>query len=597
MAVANNRSLSTDGIITKHLFRKTMITMLFAELAGGVTAIIDGILAGGFLGESALAASGLGSPYYSVASIISGILMTGSTNLCTNAIGKGDREGLNGAFSLTLLLSVLLSGLLAVFGFAMSDQFATLFGAGGATKEVFAETSGYLRGLFVGAPGFIIYVVLIPMLQLDGDSVRPSIASFARIIADVIGDLLNIFVFHGGMFGMGLTSSISHYIALVIIASHFLKKGSLFRFSFGVIRIKMALHLLTDGLPRALCMLSRGILPIVLNMLLLRLVGDPGVTALSAMTNSSFIVGALGWGIGGAMLILGGMMYGEQDVGGFKDVWKNAQRSIVLYVTVLAAAVFLCAPLIARLFVPQDGPAYEMSRDCIRCYAVCLPFLAFNVTMANYLQVLSRKAEASIVNIAIEVLFTAAMAYILSSFLGALGVFIAFPAGQALLSLCLAIRLIVSKTPGRSGIEAHMLLPKNYGVPHEDCLERSIHTMEEVVESALRVEEFCVRRGVEPREAKRLALCVEEMAGNTVKHGFSDGKPHHLDMRVLVKDGSVILRLRDDCTKFDFRDQAECWQFNPEHPEKNIGIRLVLKEAKDIAYTNVMNTNNLIIKV
>lgn len=43
MTVANNRSLSTDGIITKHLFRKTMITMLFAELAGGVTAIIDGI--------------------------------------------------------------------------------------------------------------------------------------------------------------------------------------------------------------------------------------------------------------------------------------------------------------------------------------------------------------------------------------------------------------------------------------------------------------------------------------------------------------------------------------------------------------------------
>lgn len=86
MTVTNNRSLSTDGIITQHLFRKTMITMLFAELAGRVTAIIDGILAGGFLGESALAASGLGSLYYSVASIISGILMTGSTNLCTNAI-------------------------------------------------------------------------------------------------------------------------------------------------------------------------------------------------------------------------------------------------------------------------------------------------------------------------------------------------------------------------------------------------------------------------------------------------------------------------------------------------------------------------------
>ena len=399
------------------------------------------------------------------------------------------------------------------------------------------------------------------------------------------------------MFGMALASSMSHYVAFLIVASHFLKKGSLFRFSFRSIRVSMVSPLLRDGIPRAMCMLSRGLLPILLNMLLLRLVGDPGVTALSAMINTSFVIGALGWGIGGAVLILGGKMVGEQDISGLEAVMKTAVKDILVYVTALAAAVFLCAPLIAALFVPQGGPPLEMARAFIRCYAICLPFLAFNVSIANYLQVISRTLDANLVNIAIEVISTALMAYLLSAPLGASGVWIAYAVGQALLSLILVLRLLFAKDPERKGVEAHMLLPKDFGIPEADRIEGSLHTVEEVIGLSDRVIPFCMERGIGKKEANRLALCIEEMAGNVIKHGFTDGKPHHLDVRVLVKDGGLILRLRDDCEKFDLREKTQSWKLDPEHPEKNIGIHMVMRVAKDVSYTNTMNTNNLIITV
>lgn len=142
-----------------------------------------------------------------------------------------------------------------------------------------------------------------------------------------------------------------------------------------------------------------------------------------------------------------------------------------------------------------------------------------------------------------------------------------------------------------------MLLPKGFGIPKEDCIERSIGTFEEVIELSEQVIPFCMERGIDKKEANHLALCIEEMAGNVIEHGFADGKPHHLDVRVLVKDGAVVLRLRDDCVKFDLKEKAESWHFDPEHPEKNIGIRMVMRVAKDVAYTNAMNTNNLIITV
>ena len=238
-----------------------------------------------------------------------------------------------------------------------------------------------------------------------------------------------------------------------------------------------------------------------------------------------------------------------------------------------------------------------MAAAAIRCYAVCLPFLAFNVSSANYLQVVSKSLGANLVNIGIEVAFTAACAYLLSSFLGISGVWLAFPVGQALLCAAIVLYALLKNDPGRSGLYAHMLLPKDFGIPDEDGIEQSLHSVEEVVALSERVYSFCAEHGIDRRVTNHLALCIEEMAGNVIEHGFNDGKPHNLDVRVLIKDGAVILRLRDDCRRFDLREKVKKWTLDPQHPEKNIGIRMVMAMAKDIAYTNTMNTNNLIITI
>ena len=134
-------------------------------------------------------------------------------------------------------------------------------------------------------------------------------------------------------------------------------------------------------------------------------------------------------------------------------------------------------------------------------------------------------------------------------------------------------------------------------MPDSDRIERSIRSMDEVIALSKDVGGFCAAHGIGSKEANRLSLCIEEMAGNVIEHGFSDGKPHSLDVRVLVKDGQRVLRMRDDCALFDLQEKADHWAFDPEHPERNIGIRMVMHAAKDIAYTNTMNTNNLIVTI
>ena len=586
-----------DPYIMRKLFRDTMFTMLIAEVSNALAAIIDAILTGRFLGPTALAACGIGGPYFSIATIFSGILMVGCTALCTRAVGKGDTKETSRVFTLTVTLGVVLSVLLAVFGTIFAGAFATLFGARGASAALHETTQAYLRGLFPSAPAFILVMVLTPILQLDGDPVRPKIASLVIAVVDIAGDLLNIFVFHGGMFGIAMASTVSQFTGLVVLASHFLKKSSLFRFSLREVKISMAPILMRDGLPRAICMFCRALLPILMNALALKLVGDMAVTALSAQINSSFLVGALGWGIGGAMLIVGGMAAGEQDVFGLETVVRSALREILIGVVCLAAVVFAASPLLTVLFIARTEGAYQMGVHAIRCYAICLPFLAFNVSASNYFQATSRPAGAYLINIGIEVACTAAMAYLLTPRFGIMGLWAAYPAGQALLTVLILLRAVLGRDKNRSGFASFLMLRPDFGVSEEDCIDCSVRSIDDVVSLSRDVVSFCEAHDIDTRQTNHLALCIEEMAGNVIEHGFNDGMPHHLDGRVLIKNGEIVLRLRDDCRQFDLREKAESWSLDPEHPEENIGIRLVIRMAKDIAYTNTMKTNNLIITI
>ena len=588
---------SREQYITRKLFQNTMLTMLVAELSNAVAAVIDGVVTGAFLGPTSLAAYGIGGPYFSIASILSGILMVGSTMLCTRAAGKGDTEETTRVFSLTMVLGVVFSVLLGLSGTLFPGAYATLFGARGASASLHSVTSDYLRGVFIGAPGFILMIVLTPILQLDGDSLRPKVACLCSAAADIIGDLLVVFVFHGGMFEIGLASSISHYLGFLIVLTHFLKKSNMFRFSLKGVKPGMAPVIMRDGLPRAVCMLSRALLPIYLNGLALKLAGDMGAAAYSAMISTTFAVAALGWGIGGAVFIMCGMSFSEQDTKAILIETETAGRDILFGVIPLAAVVFLASPLIARLFIPDAGEAYPMAVTAIRCYAVSLPFLAFNVSSANFCQAIERPIGSYCINICIEFACTALMALLLTGPFGINGMFYAFPAGAALLSAGIALCAVCRRDQSREGAAAYLMLPKDFGVPEEDCIERSIHSVDEVVTLSVDVVDFCVAHGISAKDANRLALCIEEMAGNVIEHGFADGKPHHLDVRVLIKDGETILRMRDDCVLFNLREQAERWSFDPEHPERNIGIRMVMHAAKDLAYTNTMKTNNLIIKI
>lgn len=129
----------------------------------------------------------------------------------------------------------------------------------------------------------------------------------------------------------------------------------------------------------------------------------------------------------------------------------------------------------------------------------------------------------------------------------------------------------------------------------EADLRLNIHDPDEAVSASRQVNAVCLEHGVNTRQAYLIALTAEELAMNSLKHGFDDHKRHHLELRLIISKKSLILRLRDDGRIFDLTKRYK--MINPDDPTHNIGLRIIFASADEVRYNSSMNLNNVFIRI
>ena len=83
------------------------------------------------------------------------------------------------------------------------------------------------------------------------------------------------------------------------------------------------------------------------------------------------------------------------------------------------------------------------------------------------------------------------------------------------------------------------------------------------------------------------------MAGNAIRHGFEKTKDGYVEIKLILKNGKRMIRLKDNGVPFDPVKWLK--QNHPEDPEANIGIRMIVGLAHEINYVPAMGINNLIV--
>ena len=589
--------MKNNGQIISKLFRNSVISIIAAAIATMVGIVIDGIVIGRFLGEDSMAAYGLVTPVINLATAFSGVLATGAQVVCAQRLGSGNANKARRAFSMCMVITVVVAALMMACFFFFRGDICVLLGARGKSAHLLPLASDYLLGMLPSFPCVLLLFEFNSLMRLDGDPNRVIVAVVAMTLLDVAGDLVNALLIHGGMLGMGITTSISYFTALVIMLLHFTKKDIIFKFSFKGLRIKDLVEILATGSSSAVGSASSMLRNTVLNQIMVAsLLSSTAVASLSVVNTVFNFTSSTMLGVAMTTAMIAGLILGEQDRSAAKALVKVSLKTTLVVGGILTVLLLVAADLIAGVFGSSDGAKMvELASRGLRFYALSIVFYGINVAFINYTQGMRRMVISNIICFLDNFIFIVTPALLLFKVIDTDAVWLAFIIGESTTLICIIVMAAVKKRGFPFRMSDFVFLKEPFGVDEENLFETTITEKDEVIPVSEAVSEFCLKKGAPEKTATMTALFIEELSNNIIEFGFADGKNHSIDIRVMKFENGWTIRFRDNCKLFDPTDWIKLHE--SDDPTSNIGIRMVCGMAKKVDYLSTMELNNLTIKL
>ena len=583
-----------DDEILSALFFRLLPVQVGLVAMESINAIIDGVVAARFIDPAAVGVIGL---YYTVLRIleaIGGLLLCGTAVLCGRYLGAGNLERTRGVCSLSVSVAFLSGALLTILSFAAPRGVAILLGA---DANLAGDLAGYVKGYGAGILPQLLGQQFAAFLQLERQDRRGRLGILAMILCNAWFDLLFVIEWKMGAFGLALATSVSNWVYFVITAGYYLTNRAQLKPDMKLIDWRELPKIARIGFPSALlvgCLAARSL---ALNRLLLTYAGEDGLSALSAFNMICSLILAVAIGTGATVRMLSSVFIGEENREGLKALMRIVFTKVIAFVLVLTLAVVLLAPLLAGIFFPdRASTVFRLTRQLIVIYGCFIPLMLACIVYSSYAQAAGHHLYDNLVSLSDGFFGVVIPAALLAPRFGALGVWTAFAISLLITaSITLAYILIRSKKwPGSA--DEWLLLKPEFG--RSEHLVMTLHNMDEVMKSSGQVEGFCLAHDLPLKISMHSGLCIEEIGGNIVQHGFrADKRAHSIEVRIVLRENGVILVIKDDCIPFNPKEWYEITKPDAEDPLANIGIRMVLGLAEEVDYQNLLGLNVLTIRL
>ena len=589
-----------DDSQTSRLFFRLLPVQAMIMAMGSLNSIVDGVVAARSIGPEAMGVIGL---YYTVHRILEAagaVLLGGSAVLCGRYMGRGQTDRTNGVYSLAAALALLCGAALTAASLLAPGAIALRLGADEALREPLAA---YVTGYAPGILPMLLAQQIASFLQLERRNARCTLGIWAMICSNALLDVLFVSVLGWGTRGLALATSVSCWVYFLVLAQYYVTGKAQLVPRVRSIAWSETGPLLRIGFPGALLVFCLAARSLVINRLLLRYAGEPGLAAMSAFNMVAGLILAVSIGAGTATRILTSISIGEED----REAIRSLARVLLTRALLLTAAIgalvsILCGPLASVFFTDRSSEVFRLSRQLFAVYGPTVPLALLCSAATGYMQALGRERFVNMASVFDGFLSMVIPAALLAPSMGALGVWISLPLGVLITVLLYPAFVLHEKRKLPRAAGEWLLLDPSFGGGAErlDLTLRSNPSgngpLGEVTRTAEQVERFCLRRGLTARTASFAGLCMEEMAGNVVQHGFTaDRKPHTVRLYASVTDGAVTLGVRDDCVPFDPKEREE--MVSGTDPCANVGIRLTFALADEVTYRSLLGMNVLTIRV
>ena len=576
------------------LFRQMTNAQILSAAASTVCLMIDSIIIGRFFAVEGMSAYGISSPLIFIFTAIGMMMVNGVQVILGKLMGKGDIESANSCYVTSIIFCLGIGALCILIIFFAGNPIFMLLGAGEAseTNTVFMMTRDFLRGYLLGAPFYLLNQIAIAYLQSMGNRSVLLYATIVMSVTDILMDLACVFIFHNGMFGIGLASSISFLAAFLTVLGSFLKPDCMFRFHLKDVRFSYIPSIVGNGSPVLLNQVFYTVRTFLMNHILLSIADNTAVAVFAVFNTIGNMIFSIAVGSGTVTLMLSSIFFNEED----RSSLLSLLQVMFKHVTMLLSAVILFAEILApwliQLFLSNDPAILTIAVPGLRIFLIGTFINCLDDVIKNFYQGIGHPVLTNVIAVLQSLGWMIPAVYLFSRLFGLTGFWVGIVAGYffTMLTIC----VIVWHKFGQVSFsaEAFSYLDPNFGAKPENLIELSVRDIDETVAASQSLIGFCRQKGIEAKTATFIGLCVEEITSNIIRHGFTEkNQSYNVDVRLVLDEKKRVLRIRDNCANFDPTKYIELHQ--DDDPAAHIGLRMVMKMVREANYINTLGLNNL----
>lgn len=373
-------------------FLTFLVPLMLSNVLQSLSGTINNIYVGQLLGVEALAAVSI---YFPIMILLISFLVglaSGASILIGQAWGAKNLEKIKQINGTTLATTFLAGIVIAVLGSLFSRQLMQLLGAPANILDLAAD---YARIMFIGMPGFFIFMIITSMLRGVGDTVTPLIALTLSIVGGLIvtpGLILGWF----GLPPLGVAAAAIAFIIGFMVVLVFLffylnwRKSPLAPDAALMRRLKIDLRLLGTilklGIPAGVAMVVSSIAAIIIVGIVNRF-GSDATAAYGAVNQVMSYVQFPAMSIGIASAIFAAQAIGARQMA---EVEHIARTGLVVNLCVTGGFV-----LLAYLFSENLVRLFITSEEVIDLTETLLHIVLWSVVMSGFAQVFSAVMRAS----------------------------------------------------------------------------------------------------------------------------------------------------------------------------------------------------------
>ncbi|APH14203.1 MATE efflux family protein [Clostridium sporogenes] len=433
----NREELINGNMLT--LLLKLSIPGIIGMLVIGLYNLCDAIFVGKLVGETALAAVSISSPFTFINNCIAVLVGVGSSSILSRAIGSKDDKVINEILGNLILSVLVLSLAVTILGCLFSEN---LLRFSGATGEILKSGINYLRIVYIGS--FFVNFSQSANMLIRGEGKMKEAMSIMALgaILNIILDPIFIKTLNFGVEGAAIATIIAQIIQALVTFIYFKRNKSI----LSVNKLKFAFDLMPEILSVGGSAAMMQLMYLVQQTALYKLTsiygGDEQLVLMGVALRILMFTFIPIWGIGQGLQPIVGMNFGAKKYDRVKDAVKIFSIASTIFIGILWGFYMLKPRVVLSWFI-NDKTIIENGYEFFRLMFLTFPVSGLIVMSMTFFQSIGKGGKSALITILKQVILFMPIAIILTKIIGIKGTWLSSSVTDAMIFVLSLVLLAI----------------------------------------------------------------------------------------------------------------------------------------------------------